>query len=255
MAGPRESGRTARRKALDQPGHAGKVAQVSTEADLKRQLAALRRAGVSLPECGRRLGVSYQTAQRWWSDLLQQLDEETRQEVKFYRAVESDRLNALLVRAWTAAHPAGGGFNKDAVMTCLRLIEAKCRLWGLFAPEILALTQVNIEDGEAAEAAMDAMVKFERLFSTVEKALPAPVLEGELGAPTAPTVDDLETETLVPSHEEAEPTRVSRPVPDRIGKFDGAEERLKALAGAEVGNRTDADDAERDLFRPNWEHV
>jgi DNA-binding CsgD family transcriptional regulator len=102
--------------------------QQITAAERQRRALELRKGGASLRAIGDALGCSYETARGDIAAALADLAAETRAEAEQLRALEVERLNAVMLGHWRAATTGG---DPDAARIVLRCIEQRVKLLGL----------------------------------------------------------------------------------------------------------------------------
>jgi DNA-binding CsgD family transcriptional regulator len=116
--------------------------QQITAAERQRRALELRKGGASLRAIGDALGCSYETARGDIAAALADLAAETRAEAEQLRALEVERLNAVMLGHWRAATTGG---DADAARIVLRCIEQRVKLLGLAvqpdAPDLGALLE------------------------------------------------------------------------------------------------------------------
>lgn len=126
------------------------AARLATQ-DKREKALDLRRAGASLRDIGRALGVSHVTAKEYLDDAMKDLQAAQNEKAEATRAVELDRLDRLHMAAW----PLATGKDTDAdtrfkaIDRLVRIADRRAKLLGLDAPAKaeLALTgSVSITD-------------------------------------------------------------------------------------------------------------
>lgn len=108
-------------------GKAGAAIEI-TAAQRQRKALELRRAGASYRAIADALGCATATAHDDVRAALALLAAETRAEAEQLRALEVERLDAVMMGHWTAATARG---DVDAARIVLRCIEQRSRLLGL----------------------------------------------------------------------------------------------------------------------------
>ena len=111
-----------------------------TAAERRAQALDLRLAGYSFEAIGQQLGISKQAAYKHVSTALETLHTQTDNSAEQLRALELERLDALLKGCWTAAS-AG---DPESTRVVLKVLERRAKLLGLDAP-----TKTPEDDGEA----------------------------------------------------------------------------------------------------------
>ena len=111
-----------------------------TAAERRAQALDLRLAGYSFEAIGQQLGISKQAAYKHVSTALETLHTQTDNSAEQLRALELERLDALLKGCWTAAS-AG---DPESTRVALKVLERRAKLLGLDAP-----TKTPEDDGEA----------------------------------------------------------------------------------------------------------
>lgn len=111
-----------------------------TAAERRAQALDLRLAGYSFEAIGQQLGISKQAAYKHVSTALETLHTQTDNSAEQLRALELERLDALLKGCWTAA-TAG---DSESTRVALKVLERRAKLLGLDAP-----TKTPEDDGEA----------------------------------------------------------------------------------------------------------
>lgn len=118
-----------------------------------QEALALRIAGASYREIGRRLGADPSTLCR---DVVRALDRQEAASVDDLRIVEGERLDRLQAALWPDAVGASSGpdVRARAVNGVLRIMERRARLFGLDAPQQVTVTHEDTDAAirEAAEA-------------------------------------------------------------------------------------------------------
>ncbi len=104
--------------------------------DLEGDALALRRAGASFREIASQLGCSSTSAFRAVSRVLDRTMVELGESAAVLRAMELERLDALLAAVW----PAAVAGDLPSVAMALRVAERRARLLGLDAPVRQELT-------------------------------------------------------------------------------------------------------------------
>lgn len=118
--------------------------------DNRAKALDLRRAGASLRDIAKALGVSHQSAKRYIDTAISDLHNSQNQKTEDYRAVELDRLERLHMALWQRAIGGkrdGVDIPPDyaAVDRLVRISERRSKLLGLDAPVKQELTG---KDGE-----------------------------------------------------------------------------------------------------------
>jgi len=133
------------------------------ERDRACEALELRRTGLPYYEIATRLGYADESGARKAVSRL--LDRREAEGVAELRAVEGDRLDTLQAAAWDAA--IGG--DLDAIKTVLSVIDRRVRLFGLNAPERVAVAAaVGMSDVTWAEQIAGLLSKLETPEEVVE---------------------------------------------------------------------------------------
>ncbi|MCB1809624.1 MAG: hypothetical protein KDJ99_32010 [Candidatus Competibacteraceae bacterium] len=98
-----------------------------TAAERRAQALDLRLAGYSFEAIGQQLGISKQAAYKHVSTALETLHTQTDNSAEQLRALELERLDALLKGCWTAA-TAG---DSESTRVALKVLERRAKLLGL----------------------------------------------------------------------------------------------------------------------------
>lgn len=98
--------------------------------ELERQAFEMRKAGHSYASISAATGVTRQAAHAAVTRVLKKLSEETNADAEHVRALELDRLDAILAGIWSAA--IGG--DVDAIDRVLRIMQRRAALEGLDVP-------------------------------------------------------------------------------------------------------------------------
>ena len=111
-------------------------------ADRQAQALDLRRAGASVRDIGRALGVDHTTAKKYLDKAMADLQAAQNEKAEATRAVELDRLDRLHMAAW----PLATGKDTDAdtrfkaIDRLVRIADRRAKLLGLDAPVKQELT-------------------------------------------------------------------------------------------------------------------
>jgi len=97
-------------------------------AERRAKAIELRKAGTSYRDIARELGCSLGVAQNDIAHCLRELRERGVRCADQHRALEAARLDSL----WSAAYPQAMAGDLQAIATCLRISESRCRLEGLY---------------------------------------------------------------------------------------------------------------------------
>ncbi|WP_152528509.1 hypothetical protein [Gordonia amicalis] len=137
---------------------------------------ALRRSGMRYDEISARLGYRDESGPRKAVNRL--LDRTEAEGVAELRAVEGERLDALLAAHWDAALRG----DIDATKAVLAVIDRRAKLFGLNAPTAVAIGGAVITDREFAEQAVELIAAL-RPETVAEAVRSAPGIHA--GAPSA----------------------------------------------------------------------
>lgn len=102
----------------------------------------MRRQGYLLREIGEKLGIDSSTASKLIQAALKEIVREPAEQVLHY---ELERLDAMFVKAYERASDREKPFNKDAVDTCIKVMERRAKLLGLDKPTKVANTDPSGE--------------------------------------------------------------------------------------------------------------
>lgn len=118
----------------------------------RTQALAMRCEGMTFAAIGTALGVSRQAAHKLVSTELEGLAVRGTDEALRLRALESERLDSLLQVAWPKAMSGDVG----AINSCVRIISARVRLYGLAptGPLVQFVANVPPERSPVVEAAL-----------------------------------------------------------------------------------------------------
>ena len=126
------------------------AARLATQEKREKALV-LRRAGASLRDIARALGVSHVTAKEYLDDAMKDLQAAQNEKAEATRAVELDRLDRLHMAAW----PLATGKDTDAdtrfkaIDRLVRIADRRAKLLGLDAPvksEVAVTGTVSLSD-------------------------------------------------------------------------------------------------------------
>ena len=107
----------------------------------------LRRRGYLLTEIAAEMGISApSTVAKLIKKALREIVREPAEDVM---QIELDRLDSMFVSAYARASDKGQPFNRDAVETCLKVMERRAKLLGIDKPTKTSLTDPSGEQ-EAA---------------------------------------------------------------------------------------------------------
>jgi len=121
-------------------------------AALRQRAVELRIAGQSYASIGSAIGCSRQNAFAHVSKAFDEIRAETEKDAAALRAVEIERLDALLRAVWEAAMTGDFG----AVDRALKIAERRARLCGLDMPALHAATDSKGDDLDLATLAAAA---------------------------------------------------------------------------------------------------
>jgi transcriptional regulator len=110
-----------------------------------KQVTALemRRQGYLLREIADALGIeSHSTVSKLIKKALKEI---VREPAEHVLQMELDRLDAMFVQAYARASDREKPFNKDAVETCLKVMERRAKLLGIDKPAKVANTDPSGE--------------------------------------------------------------------------------------------------------------
>lgn len=133
-------------------------------AERQRQALLLRRGGASYDQIAQRLG--YRDRASAYRAVLAALEQTLREPAEEVRALELERLDALLLAHW----PAATSGNVEATDRVLRIMERRARLLGLDAPRQLnvRLTLHEVVEQVARETGLsyaEALAEAERILA------------------------------------------------------------------------------------------
>jgi AcrR family transcriptional regulator len=123
-----------------------------------------RKAGMSVREIGRELGVSHNTAHRYITKRLQEYMSETRATVAEVVTLELQRLDQLTQSLWEKA--ALGGDTR-AVDSLLKIMERRSKYLGLDVQQTSKTVSISVTPDELAGMSDDELTN---LITTLERA-------------------------------------------------------------------------------------
>jgi hypothetical protein len=153
----------------------------------QQQALELRRAGKSFTEIAQALGLGRSYTHRLVQSAMREAVAQIAQAGDELRAMEVDRLDALMVTVWPMARRG----NLGAVDRVLRIMERRARLLGLDAPEVL---QVDNPGGN--HAAMQIAAAIDQMTIEQLRAL-ATIPLRTAGAPAAAAPAQIEDARIV----------------------------------------------------------
>jgi hypothetical protein len=126
------------------------AAPIKVQGAVRRKEAIdLRMQGCTYLQIGSELGVTKERARQLVKESLDSLNEATAEQTVTLRAEEDARLLALMTRVWPQVEEG----NLKAIATAVKIIERRCKLWGLDAPTKVAVSSessdlTNLSDEE-----------------------------------------------------------------------------------------------------------
>lgn len=108
----------------------------------RRMAFELRKAGATYDEIGKSLGITRQSAYGLVSKVLEDLQAQTAEDAAAVKAMELQRLDAMLKGLW----PAASKGSPQSVEKALKVMERRARLLGLDAPTKHAHTDPTGEE-------------------------------------------------------------------------------------------------------------
>lgn len=146
------------------PGRSVHTSKKLRRAELKDECLRLRRMGYSYREIGERVGINDTYASTLVKEEVKSIEKRTRESADMIRAIEVERLDAMLVGLW----PAATNGDVRSVDAALKLSERRAKLLGLEVPV----------EKEPESTLLNAFAsRIERAYAHVQV---------EIGAPTPP---------------------------------------------------------------------
>ena len=123
--------------------NSGKASKTkSNGTDRRRQAFELRKRGLSFDEIGDRLGITRQSAHALVTNMLTEMAEQTKTDVKAVLEMELARLDTMIAALWTMAETG----DLEAIDRAVKLMERRAKYLGLDAAN---RTEISGPDGTA----------------------------------------------------------------------------------------------------------